>query len=175
MDPAINSQFRLRPRFKYPIDMNVEEALACLESAAQHPQSSCRVSIVDHRAFINIPPTERHFWSPHMEVTVEDREEGTVLVGLLGPNPTVWSLFLFFYAAVGVASTFGIVHGLTLWQLRGEQWGLWFIPLAGLAFVMVYLVSKAGQRLGKDQMYQLYYFLDELFPSQPYPSTPEGS
>ena len=61
-------------------------------------QSEFIITRVDDHVFIKFPKDKQHFWSPqlHLEINKVDDNSST-LHGLFGPNPTVWTLFMFLH------------------------------------------------------------------------------
>ena len=117
--------------------------------------------LADHHAVLKVPQTDQHFWSPQLALEVEAHEEGALVRGLYGPNPTVWLMFIFFYAILGFLIMIVLIMGLSEWNLGLPGRILWFLPAALFILVMVWLSARAGQRLGEEQMHLLQDFLDD--------------
>ena len=94
---SLTNEIVLRPRFKFELKRNNEEALKLFEDT-KNTQSDFIVSRVDDHVFIRIPKSKQHFWSTklHLEINEVD-ESSSTLHGLFGPNPTVWTMFIFFH------------------------------------------------------------------------------
>ena len=99
----------LRPRFKMEIKHPNEDVLRAFETV-KSTQSNFIISRVDDHVFIRLPKHKQHFWSPQLHLEVNERtSESSVLHGLFGPNPTVWTLFMFIHFFVaGIFIAFGI-------------------------------------------------------------------
>src|SRR5690606_11188217 len=87
----------LRPRFKFEKNQTNEELLSLFDKAKKE-QSNFIVSRMDNHVFIRLPKHKQHFWSPqlHLEIDEIDSKKSTIR-GLFGPNPTVWTMFMFFH------------------------------------------------------------------------------
>ena len=82
----------LRPRFKFELNQDYETALKAFENSTQ---DSFIVSRVDHHVFIKFPREEQQFWTPQLHLEIDEVDANNSLVrGLFGPNPTVWTLFI---------------------------------------------------------------------------------
>ena len=108
----------LRPRFKMELNVNNETILKTFE-LEKKAQSDFIVSRIDDHVFIKFPKEKQHFWSPqlHLEINEIDKDS-SLLHGLFGPNPTVWTLFMFLHFMVaGLFIAFGI-WAYTNWSLK---------------------------------------------------------
>jgi hypothetical protein len=155
------TSFRVRPKFRKecpckPKDL-VERINKRLET--QHDQVEGKVFLT-HGLF-RILPEHQHFWSPQLNVSFEETDDGTVLRGMYGPHPTVWAVFLFGYAILGLALFFTTIIGLVKYSLHIESQILWLLPffLGGLA--ILYFVAQTGQKMGVEQTFQLHHFFEE--------------
>ena len=93
----LGEEIKLRPRFKIDLDCEDEEALQSMENAGKSTQDFV-VTRVDHHVFIKIPKAKQHYWSPQLDLEIQSFEEGkSVLRGLFGPKPSVWTLFMFLH------------------------------------------------------------------------------
>lgn len=120
------------------------------------------------RGFATIypPQKEQHFWSPQLTITIEELEEGNLVRGLYGPKPSVWTMFVFFYSAIGFATMIILMVGLSLWSLGNSADILWFVPGLIILLMSLYLVAYSGQKLGHKQMGILHRFIEECLEVQ---------
>lgn len=121
--------------------------------------------VSENYAVIKIPPTERHYWSPQLTLTIEPYGHKKVIFvrGLYGPKPSVWAAFFMSYAALGVISLFVGVYGLSQIMLEKPAPILWVIPALGGVALILYLIAQAGQKVGAEQMFRIHHFYEELF------------
>lgn len=150
----------IRPRFRKVVAIPSEEALQRIRQALDAPQSKIRGYIVDHHVVLKIPPEEQHYWSPQLSLELEAEEDSTLIRGLYGPKPSVWLMFIFFYAILGFVSLVVMVMGFSQLNLNLSARILWLLPIALLLMVMVYLSAKAGQKKGHSQMEELHRFFE---------------
>jgi len=111
---------------------------------------------------IDISNEERHFWSPHMDVSVEHDtyEDKTLVRCLIGPSPTVWTMFMFFYGFFGFLAFVGMTLGMAQWTLKKDMWGSWFVRIALLGMLVMYFISYEGKKLSHDEMRSMKNFID---------------
>lgn len=156
------SHVEIRPRFQRECPLEKETVLSRLREALDRRDRPVRGLIVDHHVTLKIPAEEQHFWSPQLSLEVEAMERGSLIRGLYGPRPSVWLMFVFFYAFLGFVSVVVAVIGFSEWSLGLPGRILWLLPVAGFITLMVYLSARAGQKLGHDEMVRLRDFMNEV-------------
>ena len=120
--------------------------------------------IVGDHIILDIVGEEVHYWSPQLNFRVEESEEEegkTVIAGLIGPRPTVWTLFMFVYFTVGIAGFFITSYGISRYMVGESSWSVWGLPIAALFMLTAYQAGKFGERLGEEQVDMLKHFVRE--------------
>lgn len=156
--PALSNEIVLRPRFQIKLESSKEEALQCFEGEAESP---FLVKRLDDHIFIKFNKKEAHFWSPQLHLEINELDEGgSRLYGLFGPNPTLWTFFMFLHFGV---ATFFIIFGIWAYSSAalGRPYG---VQIGAMVFMVVlwftlYAFGRAGRRKGKPQMNRLYSFM----------------
>jgi len=150
----------LRPRFRIELTDTKESVLESLEKSAIEP---FLVKRIDEHIFIKFNAKKNHFWSPQLHLEIEEtNNNGTKLFGVFGPNPTLWTFFMFLHFAV---ATLFII--LTIWAYSSSildkpyslQLGLMMFLV--LIWLVLYFFGRTGKHKGKPQMRQLYRFIME--------------
>jgi hypothetical protein len=160
MDTAEN-KLRLRPRFRFESGKSPDELKSLFEEALKESDDICKGSIVDYHVMLRIPKDRQHYWSPQLHLELEAAGEGTLIRGLFGPKPGVWTMFVFFYSAIGFLTLLGLIFGLSQMMLKMNAFGLWIVPVGCTLLIGLFLMSKIGQKLGHEQMHQLKAFVDK--------------
>ncbi len=155
------SSFRIRPRFKHFITADKEELERTISTALAQEKQFSHYHIPDHIC-IKINPSERHVWSPQLDLSFEQEGEIVIVRGLYGPNPTLWALFFFGYMIIGILSLFLGMWGLSVWIIGGDTSILWAIPGLGLAAFLLYLFGQTGQKLGAQQLFDIHHFFESI-------------
>ena len=98
----LNEQLQLKPRFK------VEVNDACIQkrfSVEKNHQSKNNVIIksLDEHIWLSIPPIEKRYYSPRLHVEIEQREKHCILHCTFGPDPNLWTMFMFVHFFLGLA------------------------------------------------------------------------
>ena len=149
----------IRPRFRLKTDLSMAAVKELLEQGIQSDPSISGVVKMDY-AILKIPLQDRHYWSPELQVHLEESEDqGTLLRCLVGPSQGVWASFLMIYVAVGLLTLFFGMFGLIRWQLGSFSNFVFAIPVGAVILPTLYIFSKAGQRTGHEQMMHLVSFL----------------
>lgn len=117
------------------------------------------VSIVNNYIVVKIPEGRRHYWSPQLQIDLEEQETGTRVVEVITPMPAVWTMFAMSYITVLLMGFFGGIVGLVQLQLSQPAPWLWSFPVAASLLTLIYAAAKFGQRMGKAQVEELTAFL----------------
>lgn len=159
---ALPNEIVLRPRFKFEVETNNTVLLEGFE-ATKNTQSEFIVSRIDDHVFIKIPKKNQSFWSPqlHLEIN-EDGEDKAIVHGLFGPNPTVWTMFMFFHFIVAT-----LFFGFGVWAYTNSNLdNSYGVQLFLTIFMVVlwfalYFAGRMGRAKGKPEMYKLHGFMKE--------------
>lgn len=159
---SLPNEIVLRPRFEIKLNRSHSEALAFFENSKK-AQSHFLVSLVDEHVFIKLSVQERHIWSPqlHLEI-IEQSPESSTLYGVFGPNPTLWTMFMFFHFIVaGLFLGFG-VWSYSNWSLENDFTMPLFLTLLMIVlWFVLYFIGRLGRASGKPQMKDLFEFMKE--------------
>ena len=110
--------------------------------------------------YVRIPETDRHYWSPELQIAVEEPEydEDTLIRCVVGPRPAIWTMFVFFYFLIGVSTFFGGMYGLVQYSLDKESGWVWAFLVGGILISAIYLIAFFGRKKGQEQMVHLIHF-----------------
>lgn len=156
------TSFRIRPRFRFTTPSSPEQIKEEMEEKLKTTHESFTFKSVQGHFIVRIKETEKHYWSPHLHIVFEKLPEGNTLIrGLYGPNPSIWTLFVLLYGAVLLSILFTGIY-------EGSQYSLgiitsfsWTIPILLGVGLLMYLVSQFGQKLGAEQTFALHHFLED--------------
>lgn len=155
----------IRPRFLEQVDLPADAVLAEIKKRLRSGQAPCDGYVALHHVVLRMPYADQHFWSPQMQFSVEPVESDNQrceIRGLVGPQPAVWTLFVFIYSAVGIMGTFASLYGLSKWTLGEYSVFIWAIPVSLFLLATAYFASKFGQRLGHGQIETLSCFVEKV-------------
>ncbi|MFB9057388.1 GTP-binding protein [Mariniflexile ostreae] len=157
---ALSNDIVLRPRFKFEIPRTHASVLRDFEKTSS-TQTDFIVSRVDDHVFIKLPKAQQLFWSPQLHLEINEVNKDTCMLhGLFGPNPTVWTLFMFLHFMVaGLFIAFGI-WGYTNWTLNQTfaiQTSL--MVLMVVIWIALYFAGSIGKVSNKKEMHALNDFM----------------
>ncbi|TYA74970.1 GTP-binding protein [Seonamhaeicola marinus] len=153
----------LRPRFKKELNTNNETLLKAFENA-KNEQSEFIVTRIDNHVFIKFPKKEQQFWTPQLHLEIDEIEKDkTLLYGLFGPNPTVWTMFMFLhFIVVCLFIAFG-AWAYSNWKLDTDyilQISLMILMI--LIWFVLYFAGSIGKASNKKEMHKLNDFMQKV-------------
>ena len=152
----------IRPRFEIESSIPRSEIMDRIKFLLQESKLNIKGNIVDDHVILDIIGDEVHYWSPQLNFRVEiddDDHNSSLVSGLIGPRPAVWTLFMFIYFSVGLIG-FGIASFGGVKILLGEfSYLVLALPIAILFMLTAYRVGKYGEKLAHDQIEILKQFL----------------
>lgn len=126
-------------------------------------QNRFKISCLEDHVFLKLPKEEQLFWSPQLHLELSEISENRCLLqGFFGPNPTVWTMFIFFHVVVGTLFLADMVWLYSNHQL-GNSIGLQIGIAIGLVltWILLYFAGSIGKKKGKPGMQELYRFMME--------------
>lgn len=167
---SLSNEIVLRPRFQTVLQAPAQRVL---ERFDQAEAPSFLIKRVDDHIFIRFREKESHFWSPQLQLEIlEDSELGGEkghcrIYGLFGPNPTLWTFFMFLH--LGVATLF-IIFGIWAYSSAalGHPYGGQVGAMIGMVVVWFafYFFGRAGKAKGKPQMNALFGFFNSCIAAE---------
>jgi len=156
----LSNEIILRPRFKFDVNSDNEKLLQGFEET-KAKQSDFIVSRVDDHVFIKFPKKDQHFWSPQLHLEINEKDENSATVhGLFGPNPTVWTMFMFLHFVVA-----GLFIGFGIWAYTNATLGnsytiqLFLTILMIFVWFILYFAGRIGRKKGMPEMHKLHGFM----------------
>jgi hypothetical protein len=156
-----NSEIFLRPRFSIDLEENNQEVIERFSKEFTNDKCLFIGNIVDDHIFISVAKKDEHFWSAqlHLEI-LEQTAETSLLKGLFGPKPQVWTLFMFVHFVIGISF---LAFGALLYARFSLNESIFF-PLAmvialPLLWILLYFLGKIEKDTGKKQMKDLHDFM----------------
>ena len=161
MEEHKNSDIHLRPRFKMDFDESQDSLISKFKDNLKDGDCKYCSKIVDGHIIIDVPVEENHFWSPQLNIEIEKIDsEKTIVKGLFGPKPQLWTLFMFFHFAVAVAFIGFSVMTYVQWTLKSDYtFPLIMVIALPVLWIIMYLLGSIGKRKGHKQMNELHEFM----------------
>lgn len=152
----------IRPRFELTVPLEKQVIFSNIESLLTTYSDKVIGRIVDDHIILDIVHDDVHYWSPQLNFRIESDEENpkqTILSGLIGPRPAVWTMFMFIYFSVGIIGFIISSFGISRWMIGESSALLWAFPIAILFMLTAYRAGKYGEQLGADQVELLKQFI----------------
>ena len=152
----------LRPRFDIRLYTDPETLKAAFDISPKDPFLLKRI---DEHIYIRFKKKHTTFWSPQLHLEISSFSPGkSTIHGVFGPNPTLWTFFMFLH--FGVATLF-IILGVFAYSKNslGHDITLWLVGMGFLVLIWfgLYAFGRLGKQKGKPQMEALRKYADELF------------
>jgi len=142
---------RARPRVEYQVAQSKQEVLASFTSALEGA-GPCSGSVGRRDITLHIHPERRKLWSPWLQIRVEDVDDGSVLRGTMGPQPNLWTAFVFVYSLLVAIFVAGTMYGFVQTTLDEPPTGLYAAAVALMALASACGCDLLGRRLSQGQM-----------------------
>lgn len=150
----------LRPRIKLISNLDEDEIISRIKNGIKEHNNQFTGWAKEGYALICAPETERHIWTPQLNLQIEKTEAGTEIRGVIGPSASVWTAFAFTFSLLGFIAFVALFWGLSRLSLDYSADILWIVPLALLLIFGVYMLARIGQQLSKDQVKLLKEFIE---------------
>ena len=156
------SGINFRPDFQFQSPVSPVDAHDAVVSAVEAAPELGVKTVGDHFV-IRIDESQRHFWSPWLNLEIRKAESGSgsLVHGRFSPHPSIWTGFMFAWLAVFVLFFFSLVVGFSQQMIESRPWGYYLLPVWVVIGVGLWLGSRAGQRLSHDEMQRMKQLVDQ--------------
>lgn len=107
-------------------------------------------------------PPARRFWSPCLDLNLRSHPKGTLVVGRFGPQPVLFTAFLFGSIGLGFVACIAATLSFVQWSLGQEPWALPVLLLPISGGLAMFAVDRMGRRRAWSQMGELAGLVDGL-------------
>ncbi len=153
---------RARPRFTLHVPLPPDAVVGRVRAHLERSEGRVTARLFQRTMLLTVRPQDTHFWSPYLDLQLDEAEGGTRLSALFTPHPNVWTGFVGLQLLFGAFAIAAALWLTSMLMLGKEPWwalGALGVMLFGGAFS--YGAAYVGQGLGSEQMYELRAFLDE--------------
>lgn len=149
-------------RRDYGHDDTQEQLLHKLKEVESAEGDSFNLQIANHLISINVKEDDQRWWSPEMTLRVEEDDKGCRIYEVIGPNPSMFTLAMFFVilGSVGfIASLMWALSQMTVGDSSVIAWGANFA--SGVLIVATFGVLAIGRIKATDQVSGLRQFFSD--------------
>lgn len=163
MNEQVNSDFHLRPRFKIEVAENASELLMKFERARNYLNPGYSYKMVGNHIVIDVKKEKSKYWSPQLTIEIEQRKPNdSVLNGLFGPKPQVWTFFMFIHFAIAVSFIGFLIAAYVEYKLKQPyKWELFGCVILPVLWVVMYFLGRYAKFKSRKQMGEMHSFLIE--------------
>lgn len=168
---------RSRPRFKLKTALTRAEFTERLRRQFQLQNKVLGGYVGEELSVIRMRRDKQKYWAPQLQIRAEKDEDFphiTVIRGLFGPRPAVWTFFVFLYILGGTVFFFfgliwfvqmrlDIASGLIVWAWIG------LFILSG-----TYVAAKIGQAISRQHIAVLRDFMEKVVTDELEDDAPEN-
>jgi hypothetical protein len=147
---------RLRLRFYKDVEEGIDQVRKKFEDYAQKVPGDFKISVCDNHIWLNIVGEKRQYWSPHLHIELEPREQHTHIRALFGPAQTLWTFFMFLHFLVaGVFTIFGMILYSNIGLNQPYLFDLVVMVLMVIVWFLLYFIARQIRFNGYGQMNEL--------------------
>jgi hypothetical protein len=151
---------RLRLRFYKDVPEKIDVVRQKFENYAQVTSEDYKISVCDDHIWMNIKGPKKQYWSPHLHLELEEKNDFTHIRGLFGPDQTLWTFFMFLHFLVaGVFIIFGMILYSDISLKQSIAMDLVIMGIMVIVWFLLYFIARQIRSNGFGQMDEL----EELF------------
>ena len=162
-----NNELRLRLRFYKDVNINTTALCHKFVIYANSNPAEYSVKTRGTHIWINIKGTKKYYYSPHLHLELESKSESeTHIRGLFGPDPTLWTLFMFLHFVIaGIFLIFsGIAYSNSVLN-KSYTFDIVVLVLMVISWVLLYFMAKQIRSNGNNQTHELEKVFLEIIES----------
>jgi len=152
-----NNEIRLRLRFYKDVTEDIDIIRQKFENYRINCAEDCHLKIKYNHIWMNMPESKREYWSPHLHLELESKDNNeTHIRGLFGPEPTLWTLFMFLHFMVaGIFIIFSAIAYSNYVLKQPTTMDLMVMLLMVIVWFLLYFIAKQMRYKGNGQMNEL--------------------
>lgn len=158
----LNEQLQLKPSFKVEVsELNIENQISDFQNTDS--LQAVKIKQLDEHIWLSIPKINKKYYSPRLHIEIEKKEENHILHCTFGPDPDLWTMFMFVHFFLGLSFT-----GLLIWLYTNITLGNSNVPvyismfLIALAWIGLYVFARQNRQKAAPQSKKLLKALSEL-------------
>ncbi len=162
MEDTLTS-IRTRIRFKLSTHLNPEEYAENLKQYLNENSNDFTGNINKEVATIFVKNDNANFWKPNLAIRTEIDDNTTIIRGVFGPSPSVWTFFMFLYFLFSIMWMVFFTMYYVEKQIKSHDypWALTASFIALALILMTYISAQIGQRLSQKEIKELRKFAEE--------------
>lgn len=158
----LNEQLTLIPRFKVEVaDVNICDRFSTIQDEGF--LKSIKIKRLDEHVWLSIPQSDRKYYSPRLHIEIEQNENGCILHSTFGPDPALWTMFMFVHFFLGLSFV-----GLLVWLYtnisldHSNAFVYVLMSIIALSWIGLYVFARQNRQKATPQSQQLLKALAKL-------------
>ena len=153
----------IKLRKQYNREETPDELLSKFKSKFESESNPVMGKIVGNHVFFKILPEERHYWSPEMDITFENKDKGSYVREVIGPNSNIYILTMSLLFFTIVLLFFGLMFLFSQISLDMPTGTTLFLIAIGIIIIFLLLLAMYFGRIkAKPQVLLLKEFVDGI-------------
>ena len=160
----IDDQLPLRYRFYKVVTKSYESIMASCLQLKETVEPDYKIKISGHHIWLHIGLLNREKHSPHLHLEIEKMEDGnTAIRGLYGPDPVLWTLFMFLHFVVAGIFIIFMMIAFSKWSLN-QSFGIDLMVMFMMANIwfLLYFIARLNRKKGLNQAKELETLLNKI-------------
>jgi hypothetical protein len=160
----LDKEIKLRYKLYKISEKPIADLLENFKTLKTTVEPNFKVKLLDNHVWLSIGILKREKHSPQLHIELEEMEDGkTAINGLFGPDPVLWTMFMFLHFIVaGVFIIFSIIT-YSKWRLNQNfNLDLMVLALMIIFWLSLYYFARRNRKKGIPQMLELEELLDNV-------------
>lgn len=129
-------------------------------------KSQYRLKILDNHVWIGVAFNEKKYYSPtlHLEFEPVENSNETRVRGLFGPEPSLWTLFMFLHFVVAGIFIMFMAFAYSNWTMQQPMaLDIFMMILMVVAWFLLYFIARLNRQRGLPQARAIEKLVNEVF------------
>ncbi len=150
---------RLKLRFKFDkvVSKPIEKIIESCENLKIKVEPDYKIKIAENYIRFCIGMLRREKYSPNLKITFEKMEDGnTYIKGTYGPDPILWTIFIFLHVIVGIVFLIFAIIVYSKWSLNQDfKIDLIMMSIMTFIWIVLYFFARINRKKGMEQIEEL--------------------
>ncbi len=160
----LDDQLPLRYRYEKVVTKSYDDILSSCEQLKETVEPDYKIKISGHHIWLHIGMLHREKHSPHLHLEIEKMEDGNTSVrGLYGPDPVLWTMFMFLHFVVaGIFVIFSMI-AFSKWSLN-QPFGFDLLVMFAMvnSWFLLYFIARLNRKKGINQAKELEVLMERI-------------
>lgn len=160
----LDNQLSLRYRFDKVVTKTFDDIIKSCEQLKETVEPDYKIKVSGHHIWLHIGMLHREKHSPHLHLEIEKMEDGNTFIrGLYGPDPVLWTLFMFLHFVVaGLFVIFGMI-AFSKWSLdQPFTFDLLVMFAMVNSWFLLYFIARLNRKKGLKQARELEALMEKI-------------